>query len=317
MCGRRHSERRRTWTQPAPSAPSAGSTARPTRRGPALTAGSRAHLLDVLVVHGVVGHLVAQQLYDLLQLVAVTPPLADDDHLVKQEQVPGPTAWPGARQLGQHAALPTRAAASRAPCRPHCRRGPSARLLQEALLALLPPWPEVHPGSSDPKLHPPLDCEPHGGQARICCDLSTAPGLTHSRCGYRTEQQWPSCVGRRHPRHWPGHCPGHLAKSSRSHSACPALGSLRARQPRPLAAPQPNPMPAAGRAAPRLWPPLAGVARREGRKQLKQSHTKPGGRAALSSGKAVPRPAGSGVPGHAGRPPPGAAAPPTCPAWCG
>lgn len=49
---------------------------------------SGAHLLDVLVVHGVVGHLVEEQLYDLLQLVAVAPPLADDDHLVKQEQVP-------------------------------------------------------------------------------------------------------------------------------------------------------------------------------------------------------------------------------------
>lgn len=135
---------------------------------------------------------------------------------------------------------------------------------------------------------------------------SAQPQASHT-VGVRGELNSSSRASRSLPRHPPGHSLGHLAKSSRSRSACPALGSLGACQPRPLAAPQPNPMPAAGRATPRLWPPLADVARqrsrREGRKQLKQSSTKPGGRAAPSSGKAVPRPAGSGVPSQAGCPP--------------
>lgn len=50
------------------------------------------HLLDVLVVHRVISHLVEEELDDLLQLVAVALPLTHNDHLVKQEQVPGQTA---------------------------------------------------------------------------------------------------------------------------------------------------------------------------------------------------------------------------------
>ena len=75
------------------SAPAPGPA--PALEAPQPPQGAKAHLLDVLVVHGVVSHLVAEQLYDLLQLVAVAPPLADDDHLVKQEQVPAQQCGPG------------------------------------------------------------------------------------------------------------------------------------------------------------------------------------------------------------------------------
>lgn len=48
----------------------------------------KTYLFHVPVVHGVVGHFVRLQLDDLLELVAVALPLADDDHFVKQEDVP-------------------------------------------------------------------------------------------------------------------------------------------------------------------------------------------------------------------------------------
>lgn len=64
--------------------------------GPAITTRQpRAHLLDVLVVHWVIGHLVEEQLNNFLELIAVASPLADNDHLVEQEQVPGPAVWAG------------------------------------------------------------------------------------------------------------------------------------------------------------------------------------------------------------------------------
>lgn len=87
---------------PADPALSHPATPPSAREGPAATSRRpRAHLLDVLVVHGVVGHFVEEQLDDLLQLVAVAPPLADDDHLVEQEQVPGPAGRPSARPVAR------------------------------------------------------------------------------------------------------------------------------------------------------------------------------------------------------------------------
>lgn len=41
------------------------------------------YLLNVLIIHGVISHLVEEQLNNFLQLIIVSFPLADDHHFVK------------------------------------------------------------------------------------------------------------------------------------------------------------------------------------------------------------------------------------------
>lgn len=49
------------------------------------------YLFHVSVVHGVVRHFIWLEFNNLLQLIAITFPLADNDHFIKQEYIPGDT----------------------------------------------------------------------------------------------------------------------------------------------------------------------------------------------------------------------------------
>lgn len=54
----------------------------------AFSAQTRSYLFHVSVVHGVVRHLIRLQLDNLFEFIAIAFPLADNDHLIKQEYVP-------------------------------------------------------------------------------------------------------------------------------------------------------------------------------------------------------------------------------------
>lgn len=157
------------FPRPPTTRPAVGDHCPPCARcGPA-SEGPVSHLLDVLVVHGVVSHLVEEQLDDLLQLVAVAPPFADDDHLVKQEQVPGPTARPG------DLSAPRARCALRPGCVPQLGRGEPETCPPHLLT--LTPRPGL--GGSDMAPPPPRGL-PHStapdGQCPFTCPSSARLG---------------------------------------------------------------------------------------------------------------------------------------------
>lgn len=49
------------------------------------------YLFHIFVVHGVVRHFIWLQFNNLFELIAITFPLADNDHFIKQENIPADT----------------------------------------------------------------------------------------------------------------------------------------------------------------------------------------------------------------------------------